>query len=187
MRGPRQATRLTIAAVGVLVGFSSLVSPAGAQVPEGGTIQPDAILQHATTSTGVGRNVYNETGADQTMRATGAAGARFAFRFRMQNDSDTVQFLTPTGCASNSNFTVKYFYKQDDDPFTPDIDVTSTITSGALSVGRNPGQSEVYRVSLRIKPGAPAGAKLTCLLSARINAKGPDDPTDVARIIVKRT
>ena len=162
-------------------------APAGATepAPEAGVVQPDAMTRLPDNSDTIGNDVYNTTGQGQTGRQNSAAGRTFAYRFRMQNDSDTVQFLTPQGCAGNANFTVKYFLI-DNDPLTPDPNITDTIVNGALAVGRNPGQSETYRVVIKVKPGAPVGAKLTCNLSVRIAVKGPDDPVDVARIIVKR-
>lgn len=182
-------SRRTVAVVGgvAIAALFSVVAPASAAEPEAGVVQPDAMTRLPDNADTIGNNVYNATGQGQTRRRSAPAGATLAYRFRMQNDSDTVQFLTPTGCAGDASFTVKYFYQQDSDPLTRDINVTDTITQGAISVGRNPGQSEFYRVVIKIKPSAPAGAKLTCNLSVRISVKGPDDPVDVTRIVVKRS
>lgn len=180
------AVRRWVVGAGLVLALLAGATPVGAAAPEAGVVQPDAMTRLPDNSDTIGNNVYNTTASGQTRRRSAPAGTTLGYRFRMQNDSDTVQFLTPQGCAGNANFTVKYFVV-DNDPLVPDINITDTIVNGALAVGRNPGQSETYRVLIKIKPGAPAGAKLTCNLSVRINAKGPDDPVDVTRIVVKRT
>lgn len=182
--GTKRGVLVVIGGV-VVATLLAVVAPAGAAEPEAGVVQPDAMTRPLNSSETVGNNVYNTTGQGQTRRTSGPAGTRFGIRFRMQNDSDAVQFLTPQGCAGNANFTVRYFL-EDNDPLVPDIEITDTIVNGALAVGRNPGQSETYRVLVKIKAGAPAGAKLTCNLSVRISVKGPDDPVDVARFVVTR-
>ena len=155
-----------------------LLAWTGAADPEGGTVQPDVIVLDAQR-VGVGYNVYNTTGAGQTLRYQGAAGRTMIAHFKIQNDSDAVQFLTPRGCAGTSQFKVSYFLVQPG----PDIDMTQTIVDGAISIGRNPGQTETWRVVVKIKAGTPVGAKLTCRLQATIGFEGP---TDVGRLIVKR-
>jgi hypothetical protein len=157
-----------------------LAGPADARA----TFKPDAMTLGRTGTATIGNNVYNTTGANQTRTRSAPAGSNLVFRFRMQNDSDAVQFLTPKGCASTANFTVKYFLLQ---PPAAPIDVTSSITSGALAVGRNPGQTETFRVEVKIRAGAPRGATLRCRLQVSINRKGPDDPTDVTRLIIHRS
>lgn len=185
--GTKRRTLTALIGAALVVGALATVTPAGAAEPDAGVVQPDAMTRLPDGSDTIGNNVYSTTGQGQTRRRSAPAGTTLVYRFRMQNDSDAVQSLTPIGCAGDANFTVKYFYQQDNDPMTRDINVTETITQGALSVGRNPRQSETYRVVIKIRPTAPVGAKLTCNLAVRINVKGPDDPVDVARIVVKRT
>ena len=175
-----------VVGAGLALALLAGAAPVGAAEPEAGVVRPDAMTRLPDNSDTIGNNVYNTTASGQTRRRSAPAGTTLAYRFRMQNDSDTVQFLTPQGCAGNANFTVKYFLI-DNDPLRPDINITNTIVQGGLAVGRNPGQSETYRVVVKIKPTAPAGAKLTCNLSVRISVKGPNDPIDVARIVVKRS
>lgn len=182
----RRTGRLVAVAAALVATLTLLAAPVGAAGPEPAAVQPDAIIQNPDGTGTIGNGVYNTDGTNQTKTRTVAAGGTFVSRFIMQNDSTAVQFLTPTGCAGNAHFKVKYFYRQDDDPLTRDIDVTSTITSGGLSVGRGPGQTETYRVVIKVKGTAPAGAVLRCRLSVRINVKGPDDPLDVAKLVIRR-
>lgn len=182
-RTGQRTGRLVAVAAALATTLTLTSAPVGATPPEPAAVQPDAIIVGANGGTVVGDNVYNTTGANQTKTRTVARGSTFVALFRAQNDSPDLRFLTPIGCASNANFTVKYFLPQAPNP---DIDVTQSITSGALSVGRNPGQSETYRVVIKVKAAAAAGATLTCRLKVRINAKGPDDPVDVARIVIHR-
>ena len=142
-------------------------------------IQPDAMVAKANGTGVAGANVYNHTGLNQT-RVRGVVRGRTAnFLFIMQNDSDDVRALTPDGCSGNTFFRVRYFL-----PGSPDIDVTQSIANGVLSVGRNPGQTETYRVEIKAKPSAPEGAVYQCRLKVTINRKGPDDPRDVALLRV---
>ncbi len=179
----RRTGRLVAVAAALATTITLTSAPVGAAPPEPAAVQPDAIVTKPDGTGAIGDGVYNTDGTNQTKTRTVAAGTTFVALFRMQNDSTAVQFLTPTGCASNANFKVKYFLPQTPNP---DIDVTSSITSGALSVGRNPGQSETYRVVIKVKGTAAAGAVLRCRLSVRINVKGPDDPLDVAKLVIRR-
>ena len=172
-------TRRMVATIGVAVLVLTLSAPAGAAEPEAGVIQPDAIVLKNNGTGPAGDNVYNDDGLNQTRVRGVARGGTANFLFRMQNDSDTTQFLTPDGCSGNIFFRVRYFI-----PGTPDIDVTATIADGLLSVGRNPQQTETYRVAIKAKASAPVGAVYQCRLKVTINRKGPDDPVDVALIRV---
>lgn len=181
----QRAIRRLVAVTAALALVAGIGSTAAAQdaPPEGNTIQPDSMIVGVNGGIVTGNNVYNKTGAGQTRTSTAPAGSTVIVNFRMQNDSDEVQFLSPQGCASTTHFKVKYFLPQSPNP---DIDVTNTITSGGLSVGRNPGQTETYRVVVKVKGTAPRGATLNCRLKVTINAKGPNDPRDVALLVVRR-
>lgn len=182
----RRTGRLVAVAAALATTLTLTSAPVGAAPPEPAAVQPDAIIQNPDGTGAIGNGVYNTDGSNQTKTRTVAAGSTFVSRFIMQNDSTAVQFLTPTGCAGNADFKVKYFYRQDNDPLTPDLDVTQTITDGLISVGRAPGQTETYRVVIKVKGTAAAGAVLRCRLSVRINVKGPNDPLDVAKLVIRR-
>ena len=183
-RARAKRSRVTVLIGAVLVAGSLLtVTPAGAQAPEVGAVQPDAILLKPNGTSVAGRNIYNETGLNQTLVRGGTPGTTVNTLFRIQNDSDSTKSLTPQGCSGNTFFRVRYFLRQSPGP---DIDITSSITGGVLSIGRNPGQTETYRVEVKVKSSAPVGATYDCLLSVRIARKGPD-PTDVAKLTVRAT
>lgn len=174
-----RTTRRLVATIGTVLMALSLAAPGGAAEPEAGVIQPDAMVAKANGTGVAGDNIYNHDGLNQT-RVRGVARRGTAnFLFRMQNDSDTVQFLTPDGCSGNTFFRVRYFI-----PGSPDVDVTQSIADGLLSVGRNPQQTETYRVEIKAKASAPVGAVYQCRLKVTISRKGPDDPRDVALIRV---
>ncbi len=170
-----------VATIGTVLLALSLAAPAGASEPEAGVSPPAAIILKNNGTGPAGDNVYNHDGLNQTRVRGLSPGNTANFLFRMQNDSDTLQFLTPDGCSGNIFFKVRYYV-----PGNPDIDVTSSIADGTLSVGRNPGQTETYRISVKAKASAPQGAVYQCRLKVTINRKGPDDPRDVAllRIVV---
>jgi hypothetical protein len=182
MSGARRG-RLIAVAIATLIGVATVAPPAGAPAPEGVVIQPDAMITKVDGTGVVGNNIYNRSGLNQTKVRGMVPGSTVNFIFRMQNDSDDVRFLTPQGCSGNTFFKVRYFLPQTAP--NPDIEVTDSITAGALSVGRNPGQSERYRISIKAKATAPEGAQFNCRLKVTINRKGPDDPRDVALLQIR--
>ncbi len=170
---------LAVAVVALLlVGSGSAVADAAT---EGTGNQPDAMVRRTGIVAFTGNNRYNSNGTNQTLSRTAPPGVMVSYGFRMQNDGDTVDFLTPSGCAGGPRFLVRWFLPQPGD----DIDITSSIVAGALSVGRNPGQSEDYRVEVTVRNAAPLGAALDCRFRVTTGS-APNQLRDVARLVVRR-
>jgi len=93
-------------------------------------------------ATPIGNNVYNLTGAGQTITAKirHGGGVRNVF-IRVQNDSISNDSLRVRGMAGNSKFTVRYF--------SGTTDVTDSVLAGTFSTGTlTPGASKLLRAKI---------------------------------------
>ena len=182
-RGVQTARRwFAVAAICAVVGGA--VAPAEAHEPEVNAGQPDVILFGGNGNNPIGDDVYNTTGAHQTKRRLREAGRYLNFMFGVQNDSDSRQTLRPRGCASTSDFRVRYYLPQGS---LPSIEVTESLTNGQLALSINAHSFENYEVNIYVRDTTPVGATLTCRLRAAVRRDGADAVRDVGLIVVQRT
>jgi uncharacterized delta-60 repeat protein len=88
-------------------------------------IKTDALVGTKATATG-GNNIYNSTGAGQTLNITvKKAGGKTVSFVKIQNDSDDSQAFTIKGTTGNSDLAVKYFNGA--------TDVTATVAAGTFN------------------------------------------------------
>jgi hypothetical protein len=83
--------------------------------------QPDGKIA-VGANTPIGNDVYNKTGAGQSVPATTAAGTSKTFAIKIQNDRFATDTFKASGPGSSTGFTVQYL--------SGATDVTSQVTAG---------------------------------------------------------
>lgn len=144
--------------------------------------QPDLTISK-NGRTYIGDDVYNTTGAGQTMSRNAARGTtvRFFVEFEQDGDDNVVGADTVRGCAGNNNFGVRYFGVS---PGGPAIDLTSLITAG-FNNSIN-GLIPDLAVEVKVKRNAPAGATLNCKVKAT-TVDGATTLRDTVLMTVRRS
>ncbi len=131
-----------------------------------------------------GNNIYNSTGANQTVRGQVARSRRVNYVVSAQNDSSGPTRLTIRGAGSQGAFTVRYLSADG-------RDITPAVTAGTYSTSRlDPGQTATIRVAVSVKASTPAcAAPCRAQLTRKVVVGSAVDPlqTDTVRIIVART
>lgn len=107
-------------------------------------IKTDAIVGAKATATG-GNNIYNNTGAGQTLNITAKkSGGKTVSYVKIQNDSGDAQAFTIQGTTGNSDLAVKYLNGA--------TDVTATVTAGTFNTSSiAPGASFLLKVQVTAK------------------------------------
>lgn len=117
----------------------------------------------------VGDNLYNKTGAGQTLSRNAARGTTVRFYVRMQNDGDQATDVRFQGCAGNRSFAVRYF------GVTPVlVDYTSQVVAGATGLLPH-GSTLPWMVEVKVKRAAAAGATLNCKFKVSATGTGLSD------------
>jgi hypothetical protein len=144
----------------------------------GGVAKPDgAVRVRKVNQAFVGNNIYNATGANQTVTAARGQGDIF-FEARVQNDATFSDTMKVVGTAGTTNFAVKYT--------VGGTNVTAAVVAGTyVTPALAPGAAVVITIRVTVKASAPAGSSRAFLVSARSAA----DPTKVDAItaVGKRT
>jgi hypothetical protein len=127
------------------------------------SIQPDALIAKAAAGPYFGDNVYNATGASQSLSSGVARGQTATFFARIQNDSTTFndQF-TLAGTASTGTFTIRYFNA------STGAEITNPVKNGTF-VTPTLGPRGIFTVRITVVPSAIAGinSRKDVLLTAR--------------------
>lgn len=134
--------------------FANAVNPAG--LGSGGgtpTYQPDGQIKRSTDAAFVGGNIYNITGASQTVAGKVAPGKKITFVIQIQNDGNNSDGFTLKGTGNLSGFTVQYLQGP-----SGTTNITSQVVGGTyatLSVG--PTAAATIRMIIKAKSTVTAG------------------------------
>lgn len=142
--------------------------------------RPDAQIKLAGTTSFVGNNVYNATGAGQTTSTTGAPGGTRSFVVRMQNDGSAADGFTVHGCAAAAGFGVRYFAGA-----TGRTEITPAVLNGTYTVGPvAPGSSAAVRLQVTVGAATPSGIVQSCPVTATSTHAAPLADTVLAKVTV---
>lgn len=121
-----------------------------------------------------GNNVYNTTGAGQTLNASIAkSGGKKTSFVRIQNDGHDNEAFTVTGSGNTSTFTIRYF--------NGNVDVTpNVIGAGFNTASLAPGASQLIKVVVTAKTKKP-NKKSTF----SITGKSVSDATNTDVVLIK--
>lgn len=115
---------------------------------------PDAAIRLGTSGgTWVGRNVYDETGRTQSLRASVGAGGTARFTVQIRNRETVDRSFEVVGPDETATFRVSYFLPNG-------ADVTLAVVEGA-QLFLDPGASQRIIVALKPRGTAPSGATIT--------------------------
>jgi len=119
------------------------------------TPRPDGRIRRTGTVPYVGNNVYNTTGAGQTVSRSAARGTTARFDIEVSNDSAATDSFTVRGAgAARAGYTVTYFRGP--------TDITAQVVAGTYAVDDlAPGGSVVIQARVRVGSTAPAGSRVT--------------------------
>lgn len=143
----------------------------------GGAARPDGIVRAGATGTDRGDDVYDATGATQTVSRRGAAGTAQAFFIRLQNDAPYPDVLRLSGRASANGYRVTYRTGGDD--------VTAAVVDGTFTTATlAPGEAVVVEARVKITDRAATASSFTG--RATIRSTEPDAPIDRVGFILHR-
>jgi hypothetical protein len=129
-----------------------------------GNAQMDGFVSKQADGGFVGRFVFNETGADQTVKKRASPSQTRKYYARFVNRMNTSEaFLT--GSAGAECFGVKYFDNETGDNVTEEI--VTTISFGSVSAGFKP---DPLRVEIKAKGCATPGTTHVVTLDAAPSA-----------------
>jgi hypothetical protein len=138
--------------------------------------RPDALIKLAAAATYVGNNIYNLTGASQTVTAAKKQGASQEFSIKVQNDGSDIEPFHLAAAGSAPGFTVHYF--------NGTLDITSAVVAGTFqTIALEPGQAKAYRLVVSVSTSATVGSTLSRL----VKATSATDPNraDAVKAVVK--
>jgi uncharacterized membrane protein len=154
----KKSIRKSIAGIWILASVTAVsgVEPVrpdpGGSPPPPLVLRPDAMVREETRGTFVGNDIYNQTGASQSVATRIARGTTRAFSVRLQNDGNTKDsfLLKPSGPPS-PHFTVTYWQNGKN--------ITSTVVAGKFATSDlAPRQSLTLLVKVSAKTTATAGS-----------------------------
>ena len=143
------------------------------------SFRPDGTVSSPVSGPAVGNDVYNASGAAQTVTVTAPRSASRTFAIRAYNDGDATDAFRIDGCGSTQGFTVKYLKG-----LSGTQDITSSVAGGTFTMsGVVPGGSAAIRMVVSVADDAVLGTTKTCSMSITSVAR----PTlvDVVRGAVK--
>ena len=122
--------------------------------------QPDGLLKPTASASFIGDNVYDLTGAGQSVTAPTAHGATQQFDIGVQNDGTTPDNFVLTGAGSAGGITAHYY--------SGTTDITSAVVAGTFDTGSlDPGAAASYRLTLTVGASAPTGSIRSWPVTAR--------------------
>lgn len=112
----------------------------------------------------LGDNVYNTTGAGQTVSASFAT--RRTFFIRAQNDGDATDSISVAGCGSSEKFRVRYYRGNTDE------DITASVVDGSFRFADvAPAEVRKLRMEIAVKPAASSGDTRDCTVTLTSQAR----------------
>jgi len=110
--------------------------------------RPDGLIKLASASSFHGNNVYNTSGAGQTVSASVLPGHSRSFLVQEQNDGTLSDSFKLKGPGSSPRVVVHYF--------AGTMNITSAVVAGSYSTGSiSPGASKTYKIVLKARSSAP--------------------------------
>ncbi len=158
--------------------FANAVNPTGLGGGGGTPIyKPDAQLKLSTSTSFVGDNVYNTTGAGQTISAKGKRGKKVTIVIAVQNDGNNSDTFTLKGTGSQKGFKAAYLQGS-----AGTTSLTTQIVAGTYTtLGVGPTSSVDVRLVITVSKTALVGSHKTWTLLATSNG----DPTKKDAVKVK--
>lgn len=142
-----------------------------------GTSRPDALLRAPGSTSWIGNDTYNATGARQGRSANVRAGGTATFTLRVENDGPLAEPLVIRGLGSTTRFKVTYLAGR--------TDVTTQVVAGTYRTRTLAfGEQANLKVVVQAKAGTPAGATTTVVVRASSSLLG--DITDAVKATVNR-
>ena len=143
----------------------------------GGAARPDGIVRAGTTGIERGDDVYDPTGATQTVSRRAAAGTAQAFFLRLQNDAPYPDVLRLSGRASKNGYHVTYRTGGDD--------VTAAVVDGSFTTATlEPGEAVVVKATVQVTDRAATGSTYTG--RATVRSTEPGAPLDRVGFTLRR-
>lgn len=116
--------------------------------------RPDGRIRKSTATTYKGDDVYNTTGAGQTVGGGAARGGTVTYFVSVQNDASFAAALRLRGTASTTRFRIKYTANGSG--------ITNGVTAGTyLTPVLAPQATFTVKVQVTVATNAPVGASLT--------------------------
>ncbi len=129
----------------------------------------------------VGHEIYNETGANQTIRQSVADSASNTMNFAVQvrNDANVAVPIRLKAPAENADWTIQYF-----DALEQGNEITTDITSstGWVTPTVEPGQT--YEIRFQVSPNTTASATTSTEFAIRAEAADSSTEADVVKASV---
>jgi hypothetical protein len=136
--------------------------------------QPDE--QVATTGSFIGNNVYNTTGASQTISRTVHRGQVGAFSIKVGNDGFATDGIKVHGPGSATGYTVHYLFGT--------TDITAQVVAGTYTLAGLPaGSTRTITLKVTVANGVSIGATHAWLITA--TSSGPGAAKDAVKATVK--
>jgi Ca2+-binding RTX toxin-like protein len=128
----------------------------------------------------VGRDTYNTTGEDQTIRVSARRGETVTFYVRGRNEGIFPDRIRFQGCSSSTGFGVRYYRGS--------TEITAAVTSGSFtSPLLDPGERVTLRLTVLVKRLAKVGDTKTCRVTGYSQAAvRAQDTIRVAVTVSKR-
>jgi uncharacterized membrane protein len=122
-----------------------------------GGLQPDALIKLSSSANYIGDDIYNTTGASQSLTKM-VAGKAKTFNVKIQNDGSTPDSMSVLGCRTSGGFAISYIHEGTN--VTSQV-VAGTFTTGSLAVGAD----DVISLKMRPKNSVTSGKKKACLVT----------------------
>jgi hypothetical protein len=130
----------------------------------------------------VGNNVYNTTGASQTVLAKVLRGRKATFFVKVQNDGRVADSFRILGPGGKPGFAVRYLAGA-----SGSNEITGAVKAGTYTLGNlAPGQTRVFRLVVKVKAGATVGALRTWLVRATSTHRASRLDVVAAKVRVRR-
>ncbi len=136
--------------------------------------QPDA--QIATTGAFVGNNVYNATGASQTLSLTVHRSSTGTFKLKFANDGFALNSFSIKGPGSAGGFTATYL--------AGTTDVTAQVVAGTYSVGVARGGAATLTLKIKVGAGVTVGTSRSWVVTQTFSGGGATI-RDAVKAVVK--
>jgi glycerophosphoryl diester phosphodiesterase len=141
--------------------------------------QPDALVSRSSTDGYLGNDVYNTTGAGQTLRSTARRTFTRTFFVRLSNDGTEPATYTVRGSEARPRSRVRYWFAGND------------ITSGVLSASGwrtdlDAGSSKGVRVTVTVLRRAAIGTTKSAMMTQSWRGEVPRSDTVRAEVRVVR-
>ncbi len=146
------------------------------------TPKPDLMLRAVQSSSTpfTGENVYNTTGAGQTLSKATNPGVTTPFFLRVRNNGDGLDSIKITGPGGNATWYVHYF-----NAASGGTDITFQVTGGGWTVVVAAGAAVDFRAEVTPDPSSPGNAAYTLGILAA--SQGDPSKSDLVKAVTTCT